>query len=187
MLRSILNARHGRTMIETALALGLTGILSASLLSYLACFFRSEMSLSSRWVNHSLLRAATSFIEDRAREKTLAGGELVWATPAGFRIELPRNKPRVQGYVEVRYESAGITVKTRDSGPERTIRPVPADIVVSTFAVEYKDEVGRVLQFPFDVSQVRSLTFYMDAYEGREPSNVLKSSGTVGIPAGGQR
>lgn len=187
VLMEIVRRRDGRTLIEVVFALGITGILSASLLSYLVFFYRGQMALSAASVNRRLLTAAASFIETQVKQEAFAGAKLAAATDRSFRIEVPPGKGGGGGgasrprYIEVRYENDEVVLVRKDGGVEMIVRPVPQDMVVCDFSVIYKAAEGRTLEPPVDLSEVRTVSFEIKGYHRQDPSKRWVSKGTFPI------
>lgn len=174
-------SQEGRTLLEMALSLGIAGTLVVSLVSCLVYFFSAEARLRTSWVTGDVLETVVSFLEGTLRKSVMSGGSLVMAGPESLRVE-SKGQSGGKKYLELRFENGGITVKEKHSGPERTTRPVPGEIVVSLFSVTYLDSEGRSMEFPVEPSRVRCIRFRVRAYHRDDPARTFDSGAAVRVP-----
>ncbi|HHY35897.1 MAG TPA: hypothetical protein GX510_09780 [Firmicutes bacterium] len=177
----ILRRRDGRTLMEVVLGLGIMGILTVSLLSFLSFFYRTEMALSAAPANRRLLTAAASFIETQVKEEAFAGAELTAATDSAFRIEVPPGEgggggdphETLIGRMELRFENGRLTLQK--TGNFETL-PDPIDllldllgrfpIVITRFDMVYKDSQGEELDPPVNLGAVRFIEVVVEGNIG---------------------
>lgn len=173
ILGRYLGRHDGRTLMEVVLGLGIMGILTASLLSFLSFFYRTEMALSAAPANRRLLTAAVSFIETQLKEESFAGGKLTAATDRSFRIEVPPGEPgrggqgpheTPTGSIELRFENGRLTLFRKSGDFETVINLLPSGVVVTRFEMLYRDTEGRVLDHPINFRAVRSIEVTVEGY-----------------------
>lgn len=169
----VLRRRDGRTLMEVVLGLGIMGILTVSLLSFLSFFYRTEMALSAAPVNRRLLTAAASFIETQVKEEAFAGAELTAATDRSFRVEVPpgeagrgRQGPHEtpMGYIELRFENGRLTLFRKSGDFETLVNLIPSGVAITRFDITYKDSGGKKLGHPVNFRAVRSIEVTVEGY-----------------------